>query len=496
MKTRFILLVTLLVSAWFVTAQDKNRLPNIIFFLVDDMGWQETSVPFWKEKTMLNNRYHTPAMEKLAAKGMKFTQAYACPLCSPTRVSLMTGMNAARHGVTNWTLRKNISPDTKHNTLEIPEWNVNGISPGTGTEHTWVALTLPMVLRKAGYKTIHVGKAHWGAKETPGENPLNLGFDVNIAGHAAGGPGSYYGKYNFSGEWRNADRIWDVPGLEKYHGQDIYLTEALTIEALAEMEKAAADSKPFYLYMSHYAIHAPWEKDDRYVQKYKERGLSDFEAAYASMIEGMDKSLGDILDRVNKLGIEKNTIVIFMSDNGSPSRCPQNIPLRGHKISPYEGGIRDPMIVYWPGVTAPGSSCGKTLIIEDFFPSILEMAGIKNYTSLTGQIDGKSFIPLLKGKNADNSKREFFWHFPHNYDFEPYSVIRKGDWKLIYWYKESKKELYNITEDIGEKNDLSHAEPELVKDLSDRLGKYLKSAGAKSPVEKETGKARPFPDEI
>ncbi len=156
------------------------------------------------------------------------------------------------------------------------------------------AITMPQLLKEAGYRTIHAGKAHWGAIGTPGENPLNLGFDVNIAGHAAGGPGSYQGKNNYSAAWRNADRIWDVPGLEKYHGTDTYLTEALTLEASAEIERAVADKKPFYLYMSHYAIHAPWEKDDRFYKKYDNEDLSEFEAVYASMIEGMDKSLGVI----------------------------------------------------------------------------------------------------------------------------------------------------------------------------------------------------------
>ncbi len=491
-KMKSILILILVLCGFYAHCQTENSKPNIIFFLVDDMGWQETSVPFWTEKTELNERYNTPAMETLAANGMKFTQAYACPLCSPTRVSLMTGMNSARHAVTNWTLRKNVSPDTKHKILEIPVWNVNGLSPVTGIENTYVAKTLPMYLQEAGYTTIHAGKAHWGAKDTPGENPLNLGFDVNIAGHCAGGPGSYWGMKNFSAEWRNGDTIWNVPGLERYHGKDIFLTEALTIEAMAEMEKATATKKPFYLYMSHYAIHAPWEKDERYYQKYKDKGLTDFEATYASMIEGMDKSLGDIVAKVKELGIEKNTIIIFMSDNGSPSQCPQNYPLRSHKISPYEGGIRDPMIVYWPEVTIAGSVTNEPLIIEDFFPSILEMAGIKSNVN----IDGKSFTPLLKGENIDNSEREFFWHFPHNYDFEPYSVIRKGDWKLIYWYKDGKKELYNIPEDISEKNDMSSARPQIVNDLSNRLGKYLKSVGAKAPTEKATGKARPFPDEF
>ena len=494
--TRFLtFLLVLLICFNAAKAQPKPDKPNIIFFLVDDMGWQETSVPFWKEKTMLNERYHTPNMETLASQGMKFTQAYACPLCSPTRVSLMTGMNAARHQVTNWTLEKNKSPDHEHPKIEIPKWNINGLSPVPGVEGTYYSKTLPMFIKEAGYKTIHIGKAHWGAKGTPGEEPLNLGFDVNIAGHAAGGPGSYYGKYNFSAEWRNENRIWDVPGLKKYHGQDIYLTEALTIEALNELEKAANKEKPFYLYMSHYAIHAPWEKDELFYQKYKDRGLTDFEATYASMIESMDNSLGKIMGKVKQLGIENNTIIIFMSDNGSPSQCPQNLPLRGHKITPYEGGIRDPMIVKWPGVTKAGSENNTPLIIEDFFPSILEMAGVKEYNQPAGKIDGISFVSLLYGKNMNTKKREFFWHFPHNYGMEPYSVIRKGDWKLIFWYIDSKMELYNIPADISEKNNLADIHPEITKNLAVELGKYLKSVGVKTPVDKNTKTPLLYPDD-
>jgi len=490
------ILVGLCLQCFQVGASVKNQAkPNIIFFLVDDMGWQETSVPFWSEKTTLNNRYFSPHMESLAEKGMKFTQAYACPLCSPTRVSLMTGQNAARHQVTNWTLRKNKSPDNQHKILQIPDWNMNGLSPVPGIEKTIYSKTLPMFLRDAGYTTIHVGKAHWGAQGTPGQDPLNLGFDVNIAGHAPGGPGSYYGKYNFSAEWRHEDRIWDVPGLEKYHGQDIYLTEALTIEATDQMEKAVAKGKPFYLYMSHYAIHAPWEKDERFYRKYKDRGLTDFEATLASMIEGMDKSLGDILDKIKQLGIEENTIVIFLSDNGSPSQCPRNLPLRGHKITPYEGGIRVPMLVKWPGVTIEGSVCNEPLIIEDFFPAILEMAGIKKYSQIVKNSDGKSFVPLLRSEKVNSANREFFWHFPHFYDQEPYSVMRKGDWKLIYWYKESKLELYNIHDDISETTNLTSSNTEKTKEMVEMLGKYLSEVNAGRPSFKETGKPCLWPNE-
>ena len=197
MKKKLIISGVSAITPFILSAQSEQ--PNIIFFLVDDMGWQETSVAFYKERTWLNNNYNTPNMERLELQGVKFTQAYACPLSSPSRISLMTGQNAARHKVTNWTLFKDQSPDrySKNKEVLVPEWNVNGMSMAPGVEHAlYVSETLPSILRKAGYKTIHVGKAHWGAIGTPGEDPLNLGFDVNIAGHAAGGPGSYYGKNN------------------------------------------------------------------------------------------------------------------------------------------------------------------------------------------------------------------------------------------------------------------------------------------------------------
>ena len=467
--------------------------PNIVFFFVDDMGWQDTSEPFHTEITALNRRYHTPNMEKLADEAMKFTQAYACAVCSPSRVSLMTGLNAARHGVTNWTLRKNESPDPEHPVLDMPQWNVNGLSPVSGVERTVHARTMPMFLQEAGYRTVHAGKAHWGAKGTPGENPMNLGFDVNIAGHAAGGPGSYYGKNNFSAAFRKGDRIWDIPGLEEYHGQDVYLNEVLTLEANETVEAAVADDEPFYLYMSHYAVHAPWEKDERYYQKYKDRELRDFDATYASMLESMDKSLGDIMANLERLGVDGNTIVIFMTDNGAPSQAARNEPLRGHKLTPYEGGIRVPMMVKWPGVTEAGSTCEDYVIIEDLFPTILEMADVQDYGQVGGRIDGVSFVPLLKQTHGYPKGRSLFWHFPHCYDQPPYSVVRRGDWKLIYFYHDQHYELYNLAEDIGESRDLYEQRQDVAESLAATLHDFLAGAKAHVPTLKQTGEAVPLP---
>ncbi len=473
----------------------ENAKPNIIFFFIDDMGWQDTSVPFYKEKTQLNETYFTPNMERLAEDGLKFTQAYACAVCSPSRISLMTGMNAARHQVTNWTLRKNKSPDPKHKKITPPDWNMNGLSLEKGMERTVTATTLPQLLKEAGYRTIHVGKAHYGAEGTPGEDPLNLGFDVNIGGHAAGGPGSYYGKNNFSAKWRNGSDIWDIPGLDSYHGQDIYLTEALTIEANKQIDKAVDDHIPFYLYMSHYAIHAPWEKDDRYYQKYIDAGLNEFNAAYASMIEGMDKSLGDIVKNIEKHGISENTLIVFMSDNGQPKQATRNRPLRGHKLTPYEGGVRVPLIVKWENKIRPSVNSKDYVIIEDIFPTFLEFAGINFEAQVIQKIDGMSFTPLLLGDKILGSERPIFWHFPHTYDQPPYSSVRKGDWKLIYHHLDQSIELFNLENDISESENLVSQQKSITKELSILLSDFLRETEAGMPIYNIDGKRVPYPDE-
>ncbi|MCG6190050.1 sulfatase [Maribellus maritimus] len=486
---------------------NKEKQPNIIFFLVDDMGWQDTSVPFWKEETPLNKKFHTPNMDRLAADGMKFTQAYASCVCSPTRCSIMSGMNAARHRVTNWTLYKNQTTDNEDDVLVFPKWNVNGIQPVGGIERSTEVTTLPTILQQNGYFTIHCGKAHWGAKDTPGANPLNLGFDVNIGGHCAGGPGSYLGIHNFSAAWRNGGTIWDIPGLEKYHGKDINVTEALTIEAEAAMDSAIAAGKPFYLYMAHYAVHVPLEPHNPFYQKYKEMGLEEPEARYASMVEGMDKSLGDLMDHLDEKGLAENTIILFMSDNGGLSAHGRggtpnthNKPLNSGKGSAYEGGIREPMIVKWPGTVEAGSVCNDYLIIEDFFPSILEIAGVSGYQTKQ-VVDGQSFVPMLKQKGTTADGRDLYWHFPNKWGASgpgigTTSTIRSGDWKLIYWYKDQHFELFNLAEDIGEKNNLVVNNPEKVEELAVKLSRHLREMDALRPLFKESGEPVPWPDEI
>jgi arylsulfatase A-like enzyme len=485
---------------------DHPQRPNIVLFLVDDMGWQDTSVSFHTDVTELNRRYHTPNMERLAKSGMKFTQAYACSVCSPTRVSLMTGLNAARHRVTNWTLRKNAGNDRRHATLDFPKWNVNGLSPDPAIERTVHAKALPAFLREAGYRTIHAGKAHFGAIGTPAADPTAVGFDVNIGGHAAGGPGSFLGKQDFSAVWRKGDAVWDVPGLEKYHGQDVFLTEALTIEANLAMDQAVEDGTPFFLYMSHYAVHVPFAEDDRFYQKYRDAGLDHTEAMYAAMVEGMDKSLGDLLDNVQRHGLSDNTIVLFMSDNGGLSahgrggeKHTHNRPLSSGKGSAHEGGVRVPMIARWPGVTEPGSACSQKVIIEDFFPTILEIAGIQNVEQIGGTLDGLSFVSLLRGNQGESrDDRPLYWHFPNHWGPQgpgigPSSAIRLGDWKLIYYYEDARFELFNIARDLGEETNLAEEHSDIRDRLARELRRYLQSVEAQFPIDRASGQPLEIP---
>ena len=488
-------------------ADHTPKQPNIILFLVDDMGWQDTSEPFWDSITPLNKIYHTPNMERLAAQGMKFTNANACPVSSPSRVSLMTGTNVAQHQVSNWTLYKDKSTDSPSKTLTFEGWNYNGISPVANYKNAFYAKCLPKILSENGYLTALVGKAHFGALETPAENPLAIGFDMNIAGHAAGAMGSYLGEENYGNKKKGEYTApWGVPNLESYHGTDIFLTEALTREASKLIDTAMHKQKPFFLYMSHYAVHAPFAADKRYYQKYIDKGMQPNEARYATLVEGMDKSLGDLIDLVEKRGISDNTIIIFMSDNGGYSvgrggeSAHRNYPLRGGKGACFEGGIREPMIVYWPGVTKPKTINTAPVIIEDFYPAILEMAGIKKYQT-PQHIDGQSFVKTIKKGKADN-QRSLYFHYPNNWGERredvgiPQSAIKKGDWKLIHDYETNKNELYNLKSDISEKHDLINEAKyqKIAMSLAKELSDYLKKNQSTLPIEKATGKPCLYPD--
>lgn len=492
-------------------AATEAKQPNIILFMVDDMGWQDTSLPFTADTTANNRKYCTPNMERLARTGMKFTQAYATPISSPTRCSLITGANAARHRVTDWTLHRDKTNDdgVALDTMAPPAWNYNGIQRVAGINNTFVGPSFVQELKDNGYHTIHVGKAHWGAIDTPGEDPHHWGFEVNVGGSAAGGLATYLGEGNY-GHDKNGKAVspFAIPGLEKYWGSNTFATEALTLEAMKCLDKAKTYGTPWFLYMSHYAVHIPVDRDVRYYQKYLDRGLNPKEAAYASLVEGMDKSLGDLLDWLDRNGEADNTIVIFMSDNGGLAASrrwrdgelhTQNAPLRSGKGSLLEGGIREPMIVRWPGRTAPGSLQDRYIMIEDFYPSILEMAGIKNSKHYGHSIDGRSFVPLIDGTGDPSKNRELIWNFPNVWGLQGPGIdlscsIRYNDWKLIYNYATGVSELYNIPQDIGETHNLAAERPEITRMLQKRLGRALRRVDAQRPTFRRTGKIAAWPD--
>ncbi len=503
-------LVTALLTGMQIPAQGQaKKSPNIIFFLVDDMGWQDTSVPFWDSITPANQKFRTPNMERLCKAGTKFTNAYAASICTPSRVSFLTGMNVARHHVSNWTAYKNKAVDGQDSLLEIPDWNVNGISPEPSQERSVYATPLPQLLKEHGYYTIQCGKAHFGAYQTIGADPLHLGFVKNIGGSAAGNPASYLAEDDFG---RRPDRFIlqaEIPGMDKYRGKHSFLTADLTQEAMLAMDTAQQKKQPFFLYMAHYAVHLPYNADDRFIQRYLDRGLPQPEAAYAALVEGMDESLGQLMDYLDQHHLTENTIIVFMSDNGGFSHPPrqgasntQNYPLRGGKGSLYEGGVREPMIISWNGVTKPGTVNNQYVIMEDFYPTILEWAGIRKYKTVQ-TVDGRSMVPFLKQPGLRDQTRPLVWNFPNDWtggrlgeDNSWLTAIRQGNWKLIYFEKQQRLELYNLEEDIHEAVNVAERYPGKTKELARLLTKELKQRGAQLPVYKTTRKTVPYPDEL
>lgn len=526
--------------------------PNIVFFIVDDMGWVDSSVAYGEEVYPNNMRYNTPNMQRLASQGVMLTNAYACPVSTPTRTSLITGVNAAHSHITNWTSTTRDTPsdatggavammqsgvnNDMSGRFSRPEWNINGMSPVEGVESTLYATPLPQLLRDAGYYTIHVGKAHWASAGTPGASPYNMGYNVNVSGNVAGMPRSYQSEDNYG----NTPQLWNylaVQNMTEYYGTGIHLTEALTREALKTLDYPVENDLPFYLYFAHYATHTPIQRDSRFVQRYLDAGMDEGQARYASMVEGVDKSLGDLLDYLEAKGVADDTIIIFMTDNGGNAenkakggvRFMHNLPLRNGKGSVYEGGIRVPLMVKWSGKVAPDTRVNTPVICEDLFPTILQMAGIKRY-DVVQSVDGKSLVNLVikgsklaakaakKGQITDQKsanafvvpqevsgidpERALVFHYPHQwkpYDLEDIdflSAVRKGDWKLVYRMRTGKLELYNLREDIGEQHDLAAKYPERVKELAVELSETLRKWNSPMPSYRTTGEVVPMPDKL
>lgn len=477
--------------------------PNIVVFLVDDMGVMDTSVPFLTDSDgqpvvyPLNEYYQTPAMQRLASQGIRFNQFYAMSVCSPTRVSIMTGQNAARHRTTNW-----INPKSDNaGTNGAPDWNWAGLKSSD--------ITLPGILQSQGYKTIHVGKAHFGPEEHEGAEPLNLGFDINIAGAAFGAPGSYYGQKDYGKGTPRQHHA--VPHLEKYHGTDTFLTEALTLEANRVLSEVVEQDQPFYLYFAQYAVHGPFDSDPRFAEHYADSDKPKSAQAFATLIEGMDKSLGDVLDHLDALGVAEDTLVLFLGDNGSDAPLGHQhavacaAPLRGKKGAHYEGGMRVPFIAAWAKQSAD-NAFQKNLVIprgviqsqvasvEDLFPTILELTGCQAPADYV--VDGKPLQTLLTGGRDATRGEEFLMHYPHGPHRSNYfTVWRNGRWKAIYHALPDTKttgghiqfgdghfELFDLQTDPFESHNVAANEPDVLKRMMAEMIQQLEDCDAVYPL--------------
>jgi len=452
--------------------------PNFVYILVDDLGWTDLGC-------YGSSFYETPNIDALAESGVRFTNAYAaCPVCSPTRASILTGKYPVRMGITDYinAAGRNQPDQWNRKTKLLPA------SYNDRLAHDEV--TIAEMLKQADYATFFAGKWHLGPE---GFWPEDQGFDVNQGGIERGGP--YGGKRYFS-PYGNP-RLKDGPEGE-------HLPDRLARETVKFIEDHKDD--PFFAYLSFYSVHTPLmaRKDlrDKYEQKrqainkdlpvWGQEGerrvrLVQEHAVYGGMVEAMDLAVGRVLDALTRLGLNDNTVVIFMSDNGglstSEGHPTSNLPLRAGKGWMYEGGIREPMIVRWPSETKPNGVCDQVVTSVDFVPTILEMANLSVPSNL--KLDGRSMVPVLRGEQRERGP--IFWHYPHygNQGGAPTGAVRDGKWKLIEWYEDGKLELFDLSKDVSEQHDLADANPEIRQRLHQQLVTWRNETGAVMPGQRK-----------
>jgi len=460
------LMVTLvcLSDAVSTSALGETQRWNVIFVLIDDLGATDFNCTG-------SRFYETPHIDQLAAQGMRFTQGYAaCTVCSPTRAAIMTGKYPARLHITDW-IKGHNRPKAK---LRIPDWTMY---------LPLEEVTIAERLHSAGYATAHVGKWHLG---DPPYYPEHQGFDLNIGGTHLGSPGSYFWPYG-----KENNRVPLEGGQE---GE--YLTDRLTDEAIRFIEQHK--DRPFFLYFAHYAVHTPLQAKPDLIAHY-EKKLADALAkgddlsgqqcpVYAAMIHSLDENIGRLMECLERLRIADRTVVFLTSDNGGlvlpacqKRPVTHNIGLRAGKGSAYEGGVRVPWIVRWPGVVAPGSLCDEPVISIDAYPTILEITGVADAEGHTS--DGISIVPLLR-QEGNFPKRAIYWHYPHYHPggATPYSAVRDGDWKLIEFFEDNHVELYNLKDDPEESQDLASRLPEKAESLRTKLHRWREEINAQLPT--------------
>lgn len=441
------------------TDEYEDIKPNILLINIDDMGWRDVGF-------MGSEFYETPNLDQLAAKGMIFTNAYASASnCAPSRACMMSGQWTPRHGI--YTVASSERGKSEDRKL-IPTLN-NEYMPENN-------ILIPGILKNAGYETCHAGKWHLN------DDPSLFGFDVNIGGSHAGNPGSYYPPYK------------RVPSLEAPK-DDYYLTNLIMDKTLQFLN--GVDEQPFFLYYSPYAVHTPIHPVDSLLSNYEGKPAWNGQdnAKYATMVENLDIQIGRLIDNLEKSGKLENTFILFTSDNGGHYGITKQWPLRSGKGSYYEGGIREPLFVYWENEIQPGTKSDIPVTNLDFYPTILEVAGVTKPTGKT--LDGKSILPVLTG-NGTLEERPLFWHFPIYlqayvkndtttqdplFRTRPGSAIRFGDWKLIQYFENNDIELYNLKDDIGEKINLSKTNPEKKDELLHLLEEWREKTNAPVPME-------------
>jgi arylsulfatase A len=457
-KNAFMLVLALLAS-WCHGAA-ATRPPNIVFILADDLGWADVGC--------YGSRFHqTPNIDRLASQGMRLTDAYAAaPICSPTRASILTGKYPARLHLTDWLPGRKDMPSQKL------------LRPVIEQQLALQELTLPEFLKPLDYISGSFGKWHLGGEAF---GPERQGFNLTIGGAQAGTPPTFFFPYRTP-----RAPNYRMKGLESGEPGE-YVTDRLTTEAEKFID--ANKDKPFFLYFPHFAVHIPLSAKAELIEKYRRLPpTTQSNAVYAAMLEGLDQSVGRIMQKLEETKLAQNTVVIFTSDNGGLSvfegpntPATSNFPLRAGKGHLYEGGIRVPWIVRWPGVVEAGSICRVPVCTIDFLPTFLEIAGIKRDTNQV--IDGVSLLPLLKQSGSFN-RTNLFWHYPHysNQGGKPSGAIRSGDIKLVEFYEDGSQELYNLKDDPGETNNLAKQLPKVAFQLQARLDAWRRSAKAQMPL--------------
>ncbi len=443
--------------------------PNIVLILADDLGWSDLGC-------YGADLHETPRLDRLARESVRFTQAYGMSVCSPTRAMLLTGKHAARLGITVW-IEASLEKNTSRRMLDGRSRH----------DLPHAETTLAARLREAGYFTALVGKWHLGDAN---HYPETHGFDVNIGGTHWGAPQTYWWPYRGTGQFGAEYRY--VPHLE-FGQPGEYLTDRLTDEALQVIDRAAG--RPFFLYLAHHAPHTPIEAKPADVKHFTAKlrpGLHHQNAVYAAMVKSVDDSVGRVLDHLRTRGLADNTIVIFTSDNGgyigvdrkAGQTVPvtNNAPLRSGKGSLYEGGIRVPLFVHWPGVAARGAECPEPVTLADLFPTLLS-AGTAEATRAATVADGMDLAPLLKNPDGRLERDALFFHFPHYYaTTAPVSAVRAGDWKLLEYFEHGRLELFNLKADPSEQTNRAAEEPARAAELRARLHGWRSEVGAQLPT--------------